>query len=60
MKATRKKLPPMPPNLGVMNSPLFEPLTEIMDAIQRWEEGERPKDKPPTQPNNPKDTDSPT
>lgn len=41
-KPKRPKLPPMPPNLGVMNYPLFEPIVDILDAIKRWEKGERP------------------
>lgn len=43
-KVTRK-LPPMPPNQGVMAYPLFEPIPNILDAIKRWEKGERPTEK---------------
>lgn len=38
-----KKLEPMPPNLGVMNYPLWEPITKVLDAIDRWKKGERAK-----------------
>lgn len=48
-----KKLPPMPPNQGVMNYPLFEPIRAILDAVQRWEKGERPANKLPAEPPTP-------
>lgn len=37
-----RRLPPMPPNQGPMNYPLFEPVASVLDAVKRWKKGERP------------------
>lgn len=36
------KLPPMPPNRGPLAYPIWEPITKVLDAIERYKEGERP------------------
>jgi len=35
-------LPPMPPNMGPSNYPLCATITDVLDAVKRWENGERP------------------
>ena len=42
MSTADQPLPPMPPNLGWQNSPRFQPITKISDAIVRWGKGQRP------------------
>ena len=32
----------MPPNQGLGYYPMFASIAEILDAIKRWEKGERP------------------
>jgi hypothetical protein len=40
----KRKLPPIPPNLGLENYDWFTPIEDISDAIKRWQKGERPED----------------